>query len=86
MSKIAIDARQYSTSTGQRVRLVGQLGRPAGRSYAVLSVTVDAAGKHLLAYKDAHLVKMVNLITGHQASIRVAQILFLDTADNTVAW
>ena len=52
----------------------------------MFSVTVDAAGKHLLAYSDAHLVKMVNLITGHQASIRVAQILFLDTADNTVAW
>jgi hypothetical protein len=29
---------------------------------------------------------MVNLITGHQASIPVAQIPFLDTADNTVAW
>ena len=77
---------QYSTTTGQRVRLVGQLGRPAGRSYAVFSLTVDAAGKHLLAYKDAHRVKMVNLITGHQASIPVAQIPFLDTADNTVAW
>jgi len=77
---------QYSTTTGQRVRLVGQLGRPAGRSYAVFSVTVDAAGKHLLAYKDAHRVKMVNLITGHQASIQVAQIPFLDPADNTVAW
>jgi len=77
---------QYSTTTGQRVRLVGQLGRPAGRSYAVFSVTVDAAGKHLLAYKDAYRVKMVNLITGHQASIQVAQIPFLDPADNTVAW
>jgi hypothetical protein len=77
---------QYSTATGQRVRLVGQLGLPAGRSYAVFSLTVDAAGKHLLAYKDAHRVKMVNLITGHQASIPVAQIPFLDPADNTVAW
>jgi hypothetical protein len=45
-----------------------------------------AAGKHLLAYSDAHLVKMMNLITGHQASIRVAQVPFLDTAYNTVAW
>jgi len=77
---------QYSTTTGQRVRLVSQLGRPAGRSYAVFSVTVDAAGKHLLAYRDAHRVKMVSLVTGHQASIPVAQIPFLDTADNTAAW
>jgi hypothetical protein len=76
---------QYSITTGQRVRLVGQLG-PGGRYVAVFSVTVDAAGKHLLAYSDAHRVKTVNLITGHPTSIRVAQIPFLDTAYSTVAW
>ena len=77
---------QYSTTTGQRVRLVGQLGRPAGRSYAVLSVTVDAGGQHLLAYKHAHRVKAVNLSTGHQASVTIAQIPALDTAENAAAW
>jgi len=75
---------QYSTTTGQRVRVVGRLS-PGGRSYAVFSITVDAAGKHLLAYSDAHLVKMVNLTTGHQASITVAQIPDLNPS-NTVAW
>jgi hypothetical protein len=76
---------QYSTTTGHRVRLVGQLS-PGGRGSAVFSVTVDAAGKHLLAYGDTHRLKAVNLTTGHQASITVAQIPNLDTAYNTAAW
>ena len=81
----AVVLSQYSTTTGQRVRLVGQLS-PGGRGSTVFSITVDAAGKHLLAYSDAHRVKMVNLITGHQASITAAQIPSLDTAYNTAAW
>jgi hypothetical protein len=81
----AVVLSQYSTTTGQRVRLVGQLS-PGGRGFAVFSVTVDAAGKHLLAYSGAHRVKAVNLTTGHQASITVAQIPYLDAAYNTAAW
>jgi hypothetical protein len=81
----AVVLSEYSTTTGQRVRLVGQLS-PHGHGFNVYSVTVDTAGKHLLAYSDAHQVKAVNLTTGHQASITVAQVPSLDTAYNTVAW
>jgi hypothetical protein len=81
----AVVLSQYSTTTGQRVRLVGQLS-PGGRGFAVFSVTVDAAGKHLLAYGDTHRLKVVNLTTGHQAWITVAQIPYLDAAYNTAAW
>jgi hypothetical protein len=51
-----------------------------------LSVTVDASGKHLLAYSDTHRVTAMNLTTGHQASITAAQIPYLDAAYNTAAW
>jgi hypothetical protein len=83
----AVVLSQYNTATGQRVRLLGQL-RPGGRfpGLSELSVTVDAAGKHLLAYSDAHRVTAVNLTTGHQASITAAQIPYLDAAYNTAAW
>ena len=82
----AVVLSQYNTATGQRVRLLGQL-RPGGRfpGLSELSVTVDAAGKHL-AYSDAHRVTAVNLTTGHQASITAAQIPYLDAAYNTAAW
>lgn len=76
---------QYSTTTGQRVRLLCRLS-PAGRFLTAFSVTVDAAGKHLLAYTDAHRVTAVNLTTGHQASITAAHIPYLDAAYNTAAW
>ena len=76
---------QYSTTTGQRVRVIGQLS-PVGRFLGVFHLTVDAAGKHLLAYTDAHRLKAVNLITGHQASITAAQIPYLDGAYDTAAW
>jgi hypothetical protein len=81
----AVVLSQYSTTTGQRVRLLGQLG-PGGRFLSELSITVDAAGKHLLAYSDVHRVTAVNLTTGHQASITAAQIPYLDGAYNTAAW
>jgi hypothetical protein len=81
----AVVLSQYSTTTGQRVRLLGQLS-PGGRFLTVFSVTVDAAGRHLLAYRDAHRLTAVNLTTGHQASITAAQIPYLDAAYNTAAW
>jgi hypothetical protein len=81
----AVVLSQYSTTTGHRVRVLGQLS-PGGRFLTAFSVTVDAAGKHLLAYSGAHRVKAVNLTTGHQASITVAQIPYLDAAYNTAAW
>ena len=76
---------QYSTATGQRVRVIGQLN-PVSRFLTVFHITVDAAGKHLLAYSDAHRLTAVNLTTGHQASITAAQIPYLDGAYNTAAW
>jgi hypothetical protein len=76
---------QYGTTTGHRVRVLGQLS-PGGRFLTKLSVTVDAVGKHLLAYSDAHRVPVVNLTTGHQTSITAAQIPYLDSAYNTAAW
>ncbi len=81
----AVVLSQYSTTTGQRVRLLAQL-RPGGRYLSELSVTVDAAGKHLLAYSDVHRVTAVNLTTGRQAAITAAQIPYLDAAYNTAAW
>jgi hypothetical protein len=81
----AVVLSEYSTTTGQRVRLISQLS-PGGHHFAVFSITMDAAGKHLLAYGEAHEVKAVNLTTGHQASTTAAQIPFLDTAYNTAAW
>jgi hypothetical protein len=81
----AVVLSQYSTTTGQRVRVIGRLS-PGGRYLSVFHLTVDAAGKHLLAYRDAHRLKAVNLTTGHQASITAAQIPYLDGAYNTAAW
>ena len=81
----AVLLSEYSTTTGQRVRLVGQLSH-RGRGFTVYSVTMDAAGKHLLAYGSARQLKAVNLTTGHQASITVTQVPSVDTAYNTVAW
>jgi len=76
---------QYSTITGQRVRVIGQLSA-GGRFFTAFHITVDAAGKHLLAYNDTHRVKAVDLTTGHLASITVGQIPYLDGAYNTAAW
>ena len=81
----AVLLSEYSTTTGQRVRLVGQLSH-RGRGFTVYSVTMDAAGKHLLACGSARQLKAVNLTTGHQASITVTQVPSVDTAYNTVAW
>jgi hypothetical protein len=81
----AVVLSQYSTTTGQRVRLLCQLS-PGGRFLTELGVTVDAAGKHLLASSDAHRMTAVNLTTGHQASITAAQIPYLDGAYTTTAW
>jgi hypothetical protein len=81
----AVVLSQYSTTTGRRVRLICRLS-PPGRFLGEFSVTVDAAGKHLLAYSDAHRVTAVNLSTGHQASVTAAQIPYLDAAYNTAAW
>ncbi len=75
---------QYSTTTGQRVRVVGRLS-PGGRNLTEYSLIADAAGKHLLAYGDTHRLKAVNLTTGHQASITLAQIPDVDPS-STVAW
>lgn len=76
---------QYSTTTGRRVRVLCHLS-PVSRFFTAFSVTVDAAGRHLLAYSDAHRVTAVNLITGHQASITAAQIPYLDAAYDSAAW
>ena len=76
---------QYSTISGRRIRVLCHLS-PVSRLFTLFSVTVDAAGKHLLAYTDAHRVTAVNLITGHQVSITAAQIPYLDGAYNTAAW
>jgi hypothetical protein len=86
----AVVLSQYSTTTGQWVRLLGKLSPGGKLSPAILlttfHITVDAAGKHLLAYNPGHRVKAMNLITGHQSSIQAAQIPYLDAAFNTAAW
>jgi hypothetical protein len=73
----------YSTTTGKRIRMLGHLGSLA---QGELDVTMDAAGRHLLVYTGSHRVRMMNLATGHVASIRVAQIPFLDSPFSSAAW
>jgi len=76
----------YSTSTGKRIRLLGRLG-PGGRNLAELPVTVDAAGRHLLAYGylGSSRVTVMNLTTGRRASTTAAQLV-VEGALTTVAW
>jgi hypothetical protein len=91
---------QYSTATGQRVRRLSSHlgpGSPAAL-FTELQITVDAAGKNLLAYdyRDLkpkpnghdlfHRVTAVNLTTGQQAAITAAQVPDLGDPFNTVAW
>jgi hypothetical protein len=76
---------QYSTITGRRTRVIGQLS-PVGRFLTVFHLTVDAAGRNLLAYTDAHRLRAVNLATGRQVLIMAAQIPYLDGAYDTAAW
>jgi hypothetical protein len=73
----------YSTTTGERIRLLGRLGSMA---QGELSVAMDAAGRHLLVYTGSHRLKVVNLATGHVTSIRVDQIPFLDSPFSSAAW
>ena len=73
----------YSTTTGKRIRLLGSLGSLA---QGELSVAMDAAGQHLLAYTGSHRLRMMNLTTGHVSSIRVAQIPYLDSPFSSAAW
>jgi hypothetical protein len=69
--------------TAQETRRQNWLFCAAGPS--VLTINRQRHSRHLLAYIGAHRVK-VNLTTGHQASITVAQIPYLDDAYNTAAW
>jgi hypothetical protein len=81
----AVVLSQYSTTTGERVRLLGRLG-PGGHYLTQSSVAVDATGRDLLAYSDTHRLTVVNLTTGRQASITAAQIPYLEAAYTTTAW
>jgi hypothetical protein len=79
----AVILTEYSITTGRRIHLICQL---SPRNLGEFSVTVDAAGKHLLVYDYAHRLTAVNLTTGHRASVTVAQVPFLDTPYDTAAW
>jgi len=76
----------YSTSTGQRIRLLSRLG-PGGHSLAELPLTVDASGQHLLAYGylGSPRVTIMNLTTGRRASTTAADLV-IEGALTTVAW
>jgi hypothetical protein len=77
----------YSTTTGQRVRLLGRIG-PGGWHMAELSVTPDATGQHLLIYGyfAPHRMAEMNLATGHLISITTTQPPVLDGAQTSAAW
>jgi hypothetical protein len=77
----------YSTTTGKRIRLLGRLG-PGGWHMAELSVTPDAAGRHLLVYGyfASHRMGEMNLGTGHLISITTTQPPVLDGAQTSAAW
>lgn len=76
----------YSTSTGQRIRLLSRLG-PGGENLAELPITVDAAGRHLLAYGylNSPRVTVIDLTTGDRASTTAAHLV-VEGALTTVAW
>jgi len=76
----------YSTTTGKQIRALGRLG-PVGQKFSALSISIDAAGRHLLAYGyfDSFRVTMTNLITDRRASTTAAHIIF-DGGLTTVAW
>jgi hypothetical protein len=77
----------YDTATGKLIRLVGRLG-PGGRQLAEVSVSLDAAGQHLLAYGylNSPQVAEMNLTTGHLITVRVTRPPYLDAAYSTAAW
>jgi hypothetical protein len=70
----AVVLGRYSTTTGKRIRLLGRLG-PGGKALAELSISVDAADRHLLVYgyNNFHRMTVMNLSTGHLASVTVAR-------------
>jgi hypothetical protein len=77
----------YSTATGTRIRLLGRIG-PGGLNRAEVSVTPDAAGKHLLIYgyfHPGHLAEM-SLSTGHVIPVTTAQPPVMDGAQTSAAW
>ena len=77
----------YSTTTGKRIRLLGRLG-PGGQHLSELSITPDAAGRHLLIYGyfDPHRLAEMNLTTGHLISINTTQPPVMDGAQPSAAW
>ena len=77
----------YGTTTGKRIRLLGRIA-PGGMSRAEVSLTPDAAGKHLLIYgyfHPSHLEEM-NLSTGHLIPVTTAQPPVMDGAQTSAAW
>jgi hypothetical protein len=76
----------YSTSTGRRIRLLGRLG-PGGRSLSELPITVDASGRHLLAYGylSGPRVTVMNLTTGRRSPTTAAGLV-VEGALTTAAW
>lgn len=67
---------RFVTSTGKRIRLLGRLG-PGGRNLAELPITVDAAGRHLLAYGylGSSRMTVMNLTTGRRSSTTGAHLV-----------
>jgi hypothetical protein len=63
----------YDTATGKQVRLLGRLSLH-GRYVAGLGLSLDAAGRHLLAYgyPASHRVTEMNLTSGRRASTTAA--------------
>jgi hypothetical protein len=77
----------YSTTTGKRIRLLGRLG-PGGMNLAELSVTPDAAGRHLLisGYFASHRMAEMDLVTGRLISMTTSQPPVMDGAQTSAAW
>ena len=76
----------YSTRSGTLIRRVLRLG-PAGHGTAINGISLDAAGRHLLAYgfRDGSVVKAFDLRTGRSLSVTV-QSLIDDGGQSTLAW
>jgi YD repeat-containing protein len=60
---------------------------PGGQNLAVRPITVDAAGRHLLAYgyRGSSRVTVMNRTTGRRASTTAAQLV-VEGALTTVHW
>lgn len=76
----------YNTATGKPVRVLAHIA--GGINSALPVMTLDASGQHLLTYgyDSSRRVTMINVVTGHQTTLKLAVPLITDGGFTTAAW